>query len=133
MTKILDTQKFQEYCLITFMDKLGWKYSPLKHIFRKGGEDPISYNRAVRIYNNKPAGCHDRKYCGWQTSGGRLWIGKTGRLTSIVTVDTYVTASKLQPVERLYIKYSKRKHKVVCEKHKLQFINGYTLDDVELV
>lgn len=96
MTKLSDTQKFQEYCLITFMARSGWRYSPIKHIFRKGGEDPISYNRAVKMYNK----CAD---------------------------------DNLKGCLKVYIKYSKRKHKVVCERHKLQFINGYTLEDVELV
>lgn len=96
MTKLLDTQKFQEYCLITFMHRLGWRYSPLKHIFRKGGEDPISYNRAVKMYNKD--------------------------------VD-----DNLKGCRKVYLKYSKVKKKIVCERHKLQFINGYTLEDVELV
>ncbi len=135
MSGLVDTEHFQIYCLTTFMRKLGWRCVQANNCkFYKEGENPLSFNTAVMMYNKVPSlSSGSNHYVGWTRYATRWFTKYCDDVQLLAHVDKYNYAHNTKQVKRLYLKYSKRNKQIVCERHRLKFVNGYSIEDVEMV
>jgi hypothetical protein len=119
---IKDSSKFQLYALDSFMQYLGYRRPIGVYLYYKEDVNPVSFNKAVRLFNTNCI-----------KTGRYSSRSKYTTLKGSINENNVLRALDTKACEKVYLKYSKRKKVVKCERHKIKFRAGYNAEDLDLL